>query len=139
MISFSEYYKIMKRLNSEIRTDIPQWSILAWLFLLACVDDLWMILHFFFWSVYREKQPPEVFFKKGVLGNFAKFTWKHMCWSFFLNSAVGLRPATLLKRGLLHRCFIVNFAKFLRTLFLQNISGRLLLYGEMNLFIKRLF
>ena len=37
------------------------------------------------------------------------------------------RPATLLKKRLWHRCFPVNFAKFLRTRFLQNTSGRLLL------------
>ena len=41
------------------------------------------------------------------------------------------RPqATLLKKRLWHRCFhrcFVNFAKFLRTPFLQNICGRLLL------------
>ena len=37
-----------------------------------------------------------------------------------------LRPATLLKKGLWHRCFPVNFANFLRTPFLQNTSGRLL-------------
>ena len=30
----------------------------------------------------------------------------------------GLRPATLLKKRLWHRCFPVNFAKFLRTPFL---------------------
>ena len=36
-------------------------------------------------------------------------------------------PATLLKKRLWHRCFPVNFAKFLRTPFLQNTSGRLLL------------
>ena len=36
-------------------------------------------------------------------------------------------PATLLKKSLWYRCFPVNFAKFLRTPFLQNISGRLLL------------
>ena len=30
-----------------------------------------------------------------------------------------LRPATLLKKRLLHRCFPVNFAKFLRTPFLK--------------------
>ena len=35
--------------------------------------------------------------------------------------------ATLLKKRLWHRCFSVNFAKFLRTPFLQNTSGRLLL------------
>ena len=37
------------------------------------------------------------------------------------------RPATLLKKSLWYRCFHVNFAKFLRTPFLHNTSGRLLL------------
>ena len=36
-------------------------------------------------------------------------------------------PTTLLKKRLWHGCFPVNFAKFLRTPFLQNASGRLLL------------
>ena len=36
-------------------------------------------------------------------------------------------PATLLKKRLWHRCFTVNFPKFLRTTFSQNTSGRLLL------------
>ena len=36
-------------------------------------------------------------------------------------------PATLLKKRLWHRYFSVNFAKFLRSTFLQNTSGRLLL------------
>ena len=40
----------------------------------------------------------------------------------------GLRPATLLKKSLWHRCFPMNFAKFLGTPFLQNTFGRLLLY-----------
>ena len=31
-----------------------------------------------------QKQPSEVFFKKGVYINFANFTEKHLCWSFFL-------------------------------------------------------
>ena len=34
---------------------------------------------------------------------------------------------TLFKKRLWHRCFPVNFAKFLRTPFSQNTSGRLLL------------
>ena len=37
------------------------------------------------------------------------------------------RPATLLKKRLWHRCFPVNFEKFLRTPFLQNTSGKMLL------------
>ena len=49
--------------------------------------------------------------KKGILRNLTKFTEKHLCQS--------LRPATLLNKRLWHRCFTVNFAKFLRTLFLK--------------------
>ena len=63
--------------------------------------------------------------KKSVLRNFVKFTGKHLCQRLFFNKAVGLRPATLLKRSLWHRCFLVNFAKVLRTPFLQNAAGRL--------------
>ena len=42
------------------------------------------------------------------------------------DKVAGLRPATLLKKCLLHRCFPVNFDKSLRIPFLQNTSGRLL-------------
>ena len=67
---------------------------------------------------------PEVFCKKGVLRNFAKFIGKHLCQMlFFFNKVAGLRPATLLKKSLWHRCFPVNFAKYLRTPFLQNTSN----------------
>ena len=41
------------------------------------------------------------------------------------------RPATLLKKRLWHRCFPVGFAIFLRTPFLQNTSGPLLLQLEL--------
>ena len=66
--------------------------------------------------------------KKGVLRNSTKFTGKHLCQRLFFNKVAGLRPATLLKKSLWHRCFPVNFVEFLRTPFLQNTSGRLLLY-----------
>ena len=36
-------------------------------------------------------------------------------------------PATLLKKRVRHRCFPINFAKFLRTAFLQSTSEQLLL------------
>ena len=42
-----------------------------------------------------------------------------MCQSFFFNKVAGLKPATLLKKGPWHRCFPVNFAKFLRNTFFQ--------------------
>ena len=66
--------------------------------------------------------------KKGVLKNFAKSTGKHLCQSLFFNKVAGLTSATLLKKRLWHRCFPVDFAKFLRTPFVQNTSGRLLLW-----------
>ena len=59
-----------------------------------------------------------MFCKKGVLRNFSKFTGKHLCRSLFFNKVAGLRPATLLKKKLLHRCFPANVGKFLRTSFL---------------------
>ena len=41
--------------------------------------------------------------------------------------ASGLRSAALLIKRLWHRCFPLDFVNFLRTPFLQNTSGRLLL------------
>ena len=81
----------------------------------------------------------EVFCRKGVLRNFAKFTGKHLRQSLLFNEVAGLLPsyrnqstvllcksidwflyegnsrsATLLKRRFWRRSFPVNFAKFLR-------------------------
>ena len=64
-------------------------------------------------------------YKKGALTNLAKLTGKHRCQGLFFEKVVGLSPATLLKMRLWHRCLPVNFAKFLRTPFLQNTSGLL--------------
>ena len=74
--------------------------------------------------------------KKGVRRNFTKFTGKHLCQSFFFNKVAGVRLVTLLKKRLWHRCFPVNFVKFLRTPFLQNTFGRLLLTCDQNLTLK---
>ena len=63
--------------------------------------------------------------RKIVLRNFEKFTGKHLCQSLFFNKVAGFKPV------LWHKCFPVNFVKFLRTTFLQNSPGWLLLnsYG----------
>ena len=45
-----------------------------------------------------------MFCKKGVLKNFAKFTGKHLCQSLFFNKVASLRPTTLSKESLWHRC-----------------------------------
>ena len=59
----------------------------------------------------------EVFCKNGVLRNSTKIRRKTPVSESFFNKVVGFRPATLLKRRLLHRRFPVNFVKFLRTPF----------------------
>ena len=58
-----------------------------------------------------------------ILKNFTKFTGKHLCWSLFFDKVAGLRPETLFKKKLQHRCLPVYFVKFLRTLSLKNTSG----------------
>ena len=62
--------------------------------------------------------------RKGVFRNLATVTEKYLCQSLYFNK---VRPATLLKPRLRHKCFPLNFAKFLRTPFLQSTSGRPLL------------
>ena len=51
----------------------------------------------------------EVFCKKGPLKDFAKFTEKATVMDLFFNKVAGLRPATLLKKRLSHRCFPFQF------------------------------
>ena len=63
----------------------------------------------------------EVFCKKGVPENFAKFTGKHLCLSLFF------------KRETLHRCFSVNFAKFSRRrFFIKHLQWLLLVKIKMT-------
>ena len=50
--------------------------------------------------------------------------------TFPVCQVAALRTATLLKKRLWRRCFPVNFAKILRTTFLQNTSGQPLLRIE---------
>ena len=67
--------------------------------------------------LYNRSSHPEVFRKKGALKDLEKFIGKHLCWSLFFNKVARLRPATLLKKWLQHRCFRENFAQFLRSPF----------------------
>ena len=60
---------------------------------------------------------PEVFYKKGVLRNFAKFTGKHLCQGLFFNEVAGLGPASLLKRDAGTGVFLWIFQNFLGHLF----------------------
>ena len=73
-------------------------------------------------SLKQQKQPPEVFCKKGVLKNFTIFTRKHLCWSLF-----GVFGVNFIKKWLQHRYNPVNITKYLRTPILNNIWERLFL------------
>ena len=64
----------------------------------------------------------QVFFKRAILKNFAKFIRKHLCWKLFLIT--------------LQACFPVNFPKIFRTAFFQNNSKELLLSEEICALIK---
>ena len=57
-----------------------------------------------------QKHSLQMFFKIGVLKNFANFRGKHLCWSFFV---IKLQP----KNRPRHRFFPMKFANFLRTPF----------------------
>ena len=78
---------------------------------------------FYLLTIFAEKLHPEAatrgVLRKGVLKYFAKFKGKY----FSYNKVAGLKTATLLIKWLWHRCFPMNFAKLLRTSFLQNTSG----------------
>ena len=81
---------------------------------------------------------PEEFCKKTFLRNFGKFTGKHLCQSLLFNKGWGIRPATLLKKKLWHRCFPVNYAKFLRSTFHRTPPGLLLSGNELQNLLKLL-
>ena len=56
----------------------------------------------------------EMFFKIGVLKNFAIFTEKYLCWSLFL---IKFQVCNFVKKRLQHKCFPVNIAKIWRIAF----------------------
>ena len=59
------------------------------------------------WS--GQKQPPEVFCKKGVLKNFARLTGKHPCQNLFC------RPCNFIKKETLAQVFSREFYKIFKT------------------------
>ena len=71
--------------------------------------------------LFFQKQPPDVYYEKGVLKNFAKFTAKHLCQSLSFNEVAGLSPATLLGAP-----------------FLQNTSVRLLPFFLGRIFVVKI-
>ena len=71
-----------------------------------------------------QNQPPEVFHKKSVLKNFAKFKGKHLCLSLFVNNVATLSQPSACDFSKKETLAQVNFAKFLRAPFsIEYIRG----------------
>ena len=116
----SEAYPRYKLYAFQTATVLPNIT-----FPLSCVSNSAMF-PFMFYKLFNANSTvflfffrssrPEVFCKKGVLRNFAKFIVKHLCHSLFFDKVAGRRPATLWKKRLWQRCFLTEH------LFLQNTS-----------------
>ena len=65
-----------------------------------------------------QKQPPELFYKKGVLKKFLKFTGKHLCHSSYL---IKLQAETcnFIKRETLVQVFSCECSEFFRNIFFR--------------------
>ena len=86
--------------------------------------------------MFKQKQPSEGFFKKGVMRNFAEFTRKHICQNLFFDKVNLCRSVTSLKTSLKRRCFLENFVKFVRTPFLKKTTRRLFLIIAVSIVVK---
>ena len=85
----------------------------ATIFAKSINELVWFISH----NLYRSSHP-EVFCKKGVLRNFAKFTGKHLCQSLSFNKVAGLWLLMRLVRLKAVICFSMH----------KNLFKRLSLY-----------
>ena len=70
---------------------------------------------FLFWFI-SLKHPFGHVLQRGPLKSFGKLTRKHVCQSFFLDKVAHHAACNFIKKGFQHRCFTVNFAKLLKTL-----------------------
>ena len=81
-----------------------------------------------FEQIYETSLWNETMRQIGVLRNFTKLSWKHLCLSFFFNKVAGLRPRTLLKRDSNTDVFRWILWNLLRTPFFTEPLWRLFLY-----------
>ena len=80
-----------------------------------------------------EKQSPGGVLSKRSSYKFYKIHRKIPVPESFFKNIASLRPVNLLKKRLWHRCFPVNFAKFLRTpFFIEHLEWLLLPIGQVD-------
>ena len=75
---------------------------------------------------HAQKQPPEVFlfYKKGVLRNFARFTEKHLCQSLFLLKFIRPQACNFIKKETLTQVFSCEFCEiFKNSLFTEHLQA----------------
>ena len=77
--------------------------------------DTILIFQQIFWI--NRSSRSQMFFKIGLLKNFAIIAGKYLYWGLFFNKFADRKPCSFIKKRLQHRCFHVNIAKFLRTAF----------------------
>ena len=64
----------------------------------------------------------QIFFKVGVLKNFAKFTLKHLCRSLIFDKVADRRPANSVKKKSATQVFFCEFSKILKNSFIYRTS-----------------
>ena len=74
-------------------------------------------------QVFFGSSRPEMFCKKAVLGDFPKFTRKHLCQSLFITKVAGQGRQLYLKREPVSWCFLCILWNLEEHLFLRNTSG----------------
>ena len=79
----------------------------------------------------------QMYFKIGVLKNFAIFTGKHLCWSIFLIKLLAWNSATLFKRDSNTVFFLWILRNFYKQHFFMEHLRWLLLRGEIGAFYNR--
>ena len=81
---------------------------------------------YFLISGYEQKQPPEVL-RKVQHFQFRKFYRNTSVLESLFNNVAGFQACNVIKKGLEHRYFLVNFVKSLKAPILKNICEQLLL------------
>ena len=75
------------------------------------------------------KQSPELFCKKRSSEKFRKIHRKILVLEPLFNKVARLQACSFIKKRLQHRCFHVDFAKFLRTTILNSICERMRIHN----------
>ena len=71
----------------------------------------------------KRSSHPEVFCKKVVLRNFAKFTGKDLCQSLFFNKVASLETCNFIKKETSAQVFSCEFCEISKNTFLHRTLG----------------